>query len=83
MRTRWVVHELARRLAARTGETMTTAVRKALEERLQRTAEPTPAEIELRRQRIAEIVAEFRQLPVLDERSPDEIIGYNELGHFD
>jgi hypothetical protein len=23
------------------------------------------------------------QLPVLDERSPDEIIGYNERGQFD
>jgi antitoxin VapB len=77
------VHELARQLAARTGETMTEAVRKALAERLQRTTEPTPAEIELRRRRIAEIVAEFRKLPVLDDRGPDEIIGYNELGHFD
>jgi antitoxin VapB len=77
------VHELARHLAARTGETMTEAVKKALAERLQRMAAPTPAEIEARRRRIAEIVAEFRKLPALDDRSADEILGYNELGHFD
>ena len=33
--------------------------------------------------RVREIQAEIAQLPVLDERSPDEIIGYNERGHFD
>jgi antitoxin VapB len=77
------VHELARRLAERTGETMTEAVRKALAERLDRTAAPVPADIELRRRRIRAIVEEFRGLPVLDDRSPDEIVGYNEHGHFD
>jgi hypothetical protein len=29
------------------------------------------------------IQAEVATLPVLDTRSPDEIIGYNEHGHFD
>jgi hypothetical protein len=29
------------------------------------------------------IQKEVARLPVLDERSPDEIIGYNERGHFD
>jgi antitoxin VapB len=77
------VHELARRLADRTGETMTEAVKRALAERLERTTAAMPAEVEMRRRRIAEIVAEFRELPVLDDRGPDEIIGYNEQGHFD
>jgi antitoxin VapB len=77
------VHELARRLAARTGETMTEAVRKALAERLQRTAEPTPEEIELRRRRLLASAAEFRRNLVHDPRTDDEIIGYNEQGHFD
>ena len=31
--------------------------------------------------RIHAIQAEVAQLPVLDPRSPDEIIGYNERGH--
>jgi len=33
--------------------------------------------------RIRAIQAEVAQLPVLDARSPEEIIGYNEHGHFD
>jgi antitoxin VapB len=32
---------------------------------------------------IEEIVRRFNELPVLDDRSPDEILGYNEHGHFD
>jgi hypothetical protein len=33
--------------------------------------------------RIRAIQAEVAQLPVLDARRPEEIIGYNEHGHFD
>lgn len=33
--------------------------------------------------RVRAIQEEMSQLPVLDERSPDEIIGYNERGQFD
>jgi len=33
--------------------------------------------------RVRVIQAEMAQLPMLDTRSPDEIIGYNERGHFD
>lgn len=33
--------------------------------------------------RVRAIQAEVAQLPVLDTRSPEEIIGYNERGHFD
>ncbi len=32
--------------------------------------------------RVRAIQHEVAQLPVLDGRSPDEIIGYNEHGHF-
>lgn len=32
--------------------------------------------------RVRAIQAEIARLPVLDNRSPDEIIGYNERGHF-
>jgi hypothetical protein len=33
--------------------------------------------------RVRAIQEEMAQLPVFDGRSPDEIIGYNERGHFD
>ena len=33
--------------------------------------------------RVRAIQAELAALPVLDNRSPDEIIGYNERGYFD
>ena len=33
--------------------------------------------------RVRAIQEEMAQLPVLDERSPEEIIGYNGRGHFD
>jgi hypothetical protein len=33
--------------------------------------------------RVRAIQKEVARLPVLDERSPDQIIGYNEQGHFD
>jgi hypothetical protein len=33
--------------------------------------------------RVRAIQAEVAQLPVLDSRSPEEILGYNERGHFD
>jgi hypothetical protein len=33
--------------------------------------------------RVRAIQEEVARLPVRDKRSPDEIIGYNEQGHFD
>jgi hypothetical protein len=33
--------------------------------------------------RVRAIQAEVARLPVLDARDPDEIIGYNDRGHFD
>ena len=38
---------------------------------------------ELARRRVQAIVDEVAKLPVLDDRSADEIIGYNDQGHFD
>ncbi len=77
------VHELARQLAARTGETMTEAVRKALAERLQRAVTLSAGEVERRRRRIEQSAARFRRGLVDDPRSDDEILGYNEHGHLD
>lgn len=66
--------QLARDLAELTGASITDAVTASLEAQL---------ELERRRRRrpaLGDIVERFRELPVLDERSPDEIIGYGEHG---
>jgi antitoxin VapB len=69
---------LARRLAEHTGESITVATRRALEERLKRIASP------LRKAALIEDMEAMQRrlsaLPVLDDRSPDEIIGYDEHG---
>lgn len=71
-------HEMARKLANLTGETMSKAVKTAIEERLSR------CEITKRRKGVAEklnrIVDYCASLPVLDDRTADEIIGYDEFG---
>ena len=65
---------LARDLAALTGESITDAVVASLEARLD-------AERRRRRDRgLADIVERFRSLPELDERAPDDIIGYDDQG---
>lgn len=71
---------LARELATLTGETMTGAIRVALEQRLQRERRRRQAEIDRRRKAIDAIVERFSRLPVLDDRSEDEILGYDEHG---
>lgn len=71
-------HELAKRLASLTGETMTQAVTVALRDRLAR------EKAKRNRSRVAERLMEIGRRnaarPVLDDRSPDEIIGYDERG---
>lgn len=73
-----ITEESVRQLAALTGETVTTAVRRAAEERLRRIRH-TPAVGSL----TAELLAIGRRcaaLPDLDRRTPDEILGYDEHG---
>lgn len=69
---------LARELAAETGESLAVAVKEAIEERLERvrarssaagTGDP-----------IAEVIARGRRRAVLDGRSVDAIIGYDDDG---
>lgn len=69
---------LARELATSTGEGLTEAVIKALRERLARQKlrkRGRPLSDELR-----EIGARCAALPVLDGRTPDEILEYDERG---
>ena len=73
---------LIRQLAQRTGETITDAVKGAVSEKLARTP-LSEKEVAERLRRIEAIVARAKAMPILDSRSADEIIGYNENGHFD
>jgi antitoxin VapB len=74
--------QLIRRLAERTGESITDAVKQAVRERLERVP-LTEDEIAARKRKLAKLVAKAKALPTLDDRTADEIIGYNELGYFD
>lgn len=47
------------------------------------TAETPSCEADELIARVHDIQAEVARLPVLDGRSADEILGYNEEGHFD
>jgi antitoxin VapB len=69
---------LARELAALTGESLTDAVVIALRERLARqTGRARPTSL---REELAAIRRRCASLPVLDERAPEEILGYDERG---
>lgn len=66
--------QLARDLAELTGTSITDAVTASLEAQL---------ELENRRRRrqgLGDIVERFRELPVLDGRTADEILGYGDHG---
>jgi antitoxin VapB len=69
---------LARRLAADTGESLTVAIREAVRERLRRVEGRTAAP--RLRDELRAIRKRCARLPVLDPRSPDEILGYDEHG---
>ena len=69
--------QLARELAALTGESMTEAIVVALRERVERERArrgPTRAE------KLRMLAEEIALLPVLDPRTPDEILGYDAQG---
>jgi antitoxin VapB len=73
-----VILELARQVAAETGESLTEAIIHSLEERLERLkarrAAPDLAET------LIAISRRCSSLPDLDTREADEILGYDETG---
>jgi len=73
---------LIRDLAERSGETITDAVKRAVRERLQRMP-LSDDEIARRKRKITKLLARIDAMPTVDTRTPDEILGYNERGHFD
>jgi antitoxin VapB len=70
---------LARALAKLTGETLTDAVRGALAERLER-ERLRRGEAKTLADRFLAIGRHCAELPDLDERTPEEIVGYDETG---
>ena len=72
--------ELIRTLAARTGESITEAVKTAVRQRLQ-SVPRSEQEIVERKLKLAEVLAYFDSLPRINEDlTDDEIIGYDENG---
>jgi antitoxin VapB len=69
-----------RKLAKRTGETLTDAVERAVEERLAKVGPPRRKKGRVDRKKLAELLKYFDSLPVDDRRSHEEIIGYDEHG---
>jgi antitoxin VapB len=69
---------LARNLAQLTGENITTATKRAIEERLRRVGGHS------RKATLLEDLAEIRRrwgaMPILDDRTPEDILGYDEHG---
>jgi antitoxin VapB len=73
-----LTERLARELARETGESLTTAIRRALEERLARLeGRRSPSD----KLALAQtILRRVDALPVRDARPADEILGYDERG---
>ena len=71
------VHDEARELARLTGESLTEAVRMAVHERLERVRRRRKKPLA---DRVQPIIDRFAARPVLEERSEDEILGYDETG---
>ena len=69
-------HALAAKLARMEGKSLAQVVKEALSEKLQRQRDHKRGLAD----RLMEIGTECARLPVLDHRSPDEIIGYDDLG---
>jgi antitoxin VapB len=69
---------LARNLARLTGENITTATRRAIEERLRRVGRHSRKATLL--EDLAEIRRRWSAMPLLDDRTPKDILGYDEHG---
>ena len=73
-------HRLASELAAREGISMAAAVKIALREKLERDEGVSDTARRERIARILEIMAPIWASPIIDDRTADEILGYDENG---
>jgi len=67
-------HRLAEQVSKRLGVTLSDAVIQALQEQVRKTGKP------INRKRVDALCERFDALPVLDDRTADEILGYNDFG---
>jgi antitoxin VapB len=82
--------EIVRKLAAATGKSITDAVRlaaldklRAMDDDHQAKVAALPPEQRKKFEALKDIRRRAAALPILDNRSEDEILGYNERGTFD
>lgn len=73
-------HRLARELARLTGVSLTDAVKTALSHELRRAQAKSATRTRPLEDRLNEIALRCAALPDLDDRTADEIIGYDEHG---
>ena len=78
--TERLARELARRRKQGITEILTDVLRKEVERERKK---PSRQDFGAFKRGIDEIVARVSRLPVLDDRTDDEILGYNEQGLFD
>lgn len=69
---------LARQVARETGESLTEAIQKSLQERWERLK--TRRQNQLLAGQVEDLLRRVDALPALDSRSNDEILGYDEQG---
>jgi antitoxin VapB len=69
---------LVREVAQQTGESLTEAIQKSLEERLQRLK--VSRKIPIVQTQLEDLLRRVDELPTIDTRSADEILGYDENG---
>ncbi len=74
------IHQMARTLAELTGESITQAVGKAIRERLRKIEVQKSSGQRRLADRLNEIADHCAALPVFDDRSDDEILGYDDTG---
>ena len=73
-----VTERLARQVADETGESITEAIQRSLEQRWERLKTRRHSRV-LSRQ-VEDLLRRVDAMPTLDNRSPDEIISYDEHG---
>lgn len=71
---------LARELASRTGESLTMAIRHALRDKLAELRARDETEREARFKALMEIADHCAALPILDDRTENQILGWDENG---
>jgi antitoxin VapB len=69
---------LARQIARETGETLTEAIQRSLEERLERL--PQRRRGRIMTEKLQDILRRIDALPIVDNRPEDDILGYNSQG---